>query len=139
MTSPDSYKQIIIRLEASEPPRDLAMRISMRIQHARTIRNRVHIAVHGAVIIGSIVVFVPALQYAGAEASQSGFYEYVSLLASDGSLLISSWKELGISILESAPIMGATISVGALFLLTNSLRRGVRRIAPIRPALAFKN
>ncbi|MEN9912824.1 MAG: hypothetical protein RLY66_232 [Candidatus Parcubacteria bacterium] len=131
----DSYKKIVISLETPRPSRDLADRISTRIVRARIVKNRISVSLHGAVAVGSMVMFVTALQYTSTEASQSGFYDYMSLLVSDGRYLISSWKEVSITILESAPILGAALSVGTLIILTNAVRRGARYIAPTKSSL----
>lgn len=44
---------------------------------------------------------------------QSGFYDFVSLTISDQSIIISLWKELTFSIIQSIPFLGIT------FLLTS--------------------
>lgn len=139
MTTHTDYKKIILRLEISEPSSDLSERICARIDHARIVRDRLHITAHSIIIVSSIALFIPALQYASTEASTSGFYDYLSLIISDGSYLLSSWREITLSILESAPLMGTALSIGTLIIIANSLRRGSRYISPIRPILAFKN
>ncbi|MBP6858247.1 MAG: hypothetical protein KBC33_00230 [Candidatus Pacebacteria bacterium] len=126
----DPYKKILISLEAPRPSVRLVGRIESRIVRARVMRNRARISFHGIVATGSIVMFITALQYTSAEASQSGFYDYASLLISDGKYLISSWKEVSVTMLESAPVMGAALSLGALIVLTNAIRRGARYISP---------
>ena len=131
MTMNDPYKKIVISLETPRPSAGLADRIGTRIVRARIVKNRIKISLHSAIAAGSVVMFVTALQYTSAEASQSGFYDYISLLASDGKYLLSSWKEISVTILESAPIMGATFSLGALIILTNAVRRGARYVAPV--------
>lgn len=132
MTMNDPYKKIVISLKTQHPPAGLANRIGSRIVRARIVRNRIRVSLHGAVAVGSVVMFITALQYTSTEASQSGFYEYISLLISDGKYLASSWKEVSITILESAPIMGAALSLGTLIILTNAIRRGARYVTPAR-------
>ena len=134
MTMNDPYKKILISVAAPHPSAALADRIGARIVRARVVKNRIRISLHGAVAAGSVVMFVTALQYASAEASQSGFFDYVSLLVSDGKYLASSWKEISVTMLESAPIMGAALSLGALIILTNAVRRGARYASPARAA-----
>lgn len=138
MTMNDPYKKIVISLETPRPAAGLAGRIGSRIVRARIVRNRVRISLHGAVAAGSVVMFVTALQYTSAEASQSGFYDYVSLLVSDGKYLVSSWKEISVTILESAPVMGAAFSLGALIVLTNAVRRGARYVSPTHASAAVR-
>lgn len=130
MASPDQYRKIFISINGPHPAANLEGRIKVRIARARTVKNRVHISLHGAVAAGSIALLITAIQYTSAEASHTGFYSYISLLVSDGRYLASSWKELSITILESAPIMGVTLSIGTLAILANALRRGARYVAP---------
>lgn len=138
MSAQDHYKTIFIKLDIACPP-GLASHIESRISHARTLRNRIHLAVHCTVIVGAVVLFVPAIQYASSEASQSGFYQYLSLIISDSAYLAAHWRTALISILESAPVMGVALSIGTLLIFANSVQRGSRYVGVNPRLLAIKS
>jgi len=55
--------------------------------------------------------------------SQSGFGQYVSLVFSDGGVVMSYWKEFLFSLMESMPIMGVVLCLGAIALFVWSLSK----------------
>lgn len=57
------------------------------------------------------------------QVSQSGFYEYASLLSSDGGILAVYWKEFTLLLTESLPLTSITLSLFLLFTLAASLRK----------------
>ena len=72
-----------------------------------------------------MAAFIPALSYCLRELSSSGFYEYLSLTISDGGVTLSYWKDLAIILLESFPVVGIVIVVGALLLFLVTLKKSV--------------
>ncbi len=57
--------------------------------------------------------------------TQSGFYDYMSLVSSDGGALTKYWKEFTFSITESLPTTSIMLSFLLLFIIFISLRRVV--------------
>lgn len=59
--------------------------------------------------------------------AQSGLYDYLSLLSSDGKAIVSHWKEFTLSITESLPLTSITVSLFLLFVILISARRIFRQ------------
>ena len=55
--------------------------------------------------------------------SQTGFYEYMSLLSSDGKYISTYWKEFTLSVTESLPMTNITVSLLLVFILFVSIRK----------------
>ncbi len=58
---------------------------------------------------------------------QTGFYEYMSLLASDGKYIGTYWKEFMLSVTESLPVTNITLSLLLVFVLLFSIRKIILR------------
>ena len=131
-----SYKKLII-LSVSDTavPERIFTTVTTRIQHSRRVQTRIYGSIHGVLIIGAIVAFIPAIKYLNTESVQSGFSTYTSLILSDGGLVLSNWKDFGLSIAESLPIMSTATCLTILLILTNSIRRGVRYMPRIGKAV----
>jgi len=109
-----------------ETPRELLHAILVRIELARRRAAAVRLVARGMVMILSGVLLVPSMSYAINEFYTSGFYEYVSLLFSDGSVALAHWQEISFSLAESLPSLALLIlaSITAIFLW--SLRSAAR-------------
>ncbi len=77
-----------------------------RVAARRILRNRIAKGLYGSFLVAMLLAFIPAFQYAAAGASESGFWDYLSLIVSDGAHLSNSWHALALSLAESAPIAG---------------------------------
>ena len=88
-------------------------------------------------IIGSfsIIGFIPAIKALFTEFTQSGFYEYFSLLFSSGKNLTSYWKELSFSLAESLPVFNIIFLFSLIFIFLLSLRYVLKQI--IKGQLSF--
>jgi len=103
--------------------------VEERVRHARIVRARIGAAVNGTISIVAIVGFVQLIKSVIAQAAQSGFWSYVSLIASDGSHIAVYWKEFAVTIAESAPIMGFAALLAILVVFVYAARRSVRDTA----------
>ena len=93
-------------------------KVMARIAKRRLGQARFWGTLHGLVSLGALIALVPAYQYLAGSASASGFSTYLSLLASDGSVLMHSWQSFGLALVESAPIAGCALVLGILIMLT---------------------
>ena len=119
----ENAKTIFHNLTELEPPQRLLGGIVMRIILERQRHAWVRVMVWTAGTMGALAGLVPAFHYAGQELAQSGFYQYLSLLFSDGGVLLAnSWREFALSLAESLPLMGITFVLAALFVLLGSIR-----------------
>ena len=116
-------EKIFQSIEHIEPPYGLLGSILARISEAQRRNARTRLAFWSAGALVALGALVPVLRYAGQEFSQSGFYDYFSLLFSDGSMLLAnSWKELALSLAESLPLMGVTLVLATFFVLLGLIR-----------------
>lgn len=118
-----------------EPPNGLLTAILTRIELARQHAARLRIASFGTITFVSVVMLIPAVQYAASEFYASGFYEYASLFFNGISQ--GYWREVLCSLTDSLPSLALLILavIGTAFVW--SLRQVNRnmRIAFTRLAL----
>lgn len=106
-----------------ETPHGLYAAVLARIVLARQRQARMKTLWLGISSFVCGLAFVPALGYAGQELYSSGFYAYTSLLFSDGGFVISAWREVGLSLIESLPSVALLLLLGLGVALAWSLRR----------------
>jgi hypothetical protein len=63
----------------------------------------------------SFVLIFPALSYTASQFSQSGFFEYFSIVFSDISLAFSFWEDLLMSLVSTLPMFGILLSFSFVF------------------------
>lgn len=114
------------------PPEGLTQAILWQIEMERRRIARFRFVGMGAVAGLSALAMVPTAQYTMAEFYQSGFYQYSSLLFSDGGSALSYWKELTLILAESAPLLGITLSLALIFVLVGSLQSAFKNMYLIR-------
>lgn len=77
----------------------------------------------------SLAGLVPAFKTLINDFTQSGFYEYSSLIFSDSGLIFSYWKEYMLSLAESLPMISIIFTLSLVFVLFLSLRYLVKQIS----------
>ena len=108
--------------------------VMARIAERRLRRTRMAAALHGGILLAALAAFMPALQYAMTSAARSGFSAYMSLLASDGGSLLGYWREFGLTVIESAPIMAGAMVLGILLVFAYAARKTFIDIGRLRLA-----
>ena len=78
--------------------------------------------------LASLIGLVPAFKELLSDFTQSGFYEYFSLLFSDGGSMLSYWKEFVFSLVESLPTISIIFTLSLLFICFLSLRHLVKQV-----------
>jgi hypothetical protein len=81
--------------------------------------------VYGSIAFVSLGGFIVSLFYLTNTLSVSGVYEYISLLLSDFTI-VSYWKELSYSIVESLPFFEIALSLGILALFLWSILKNIK-------------
>ncbi|MEA2715398.1 MAG: hypothetical protein QOG91_426 [Candidatus Parcubacteria bacterium] len=105
--------------------------VMKKIEQIEIVRLRVRAAVCGALSVLALIALIPVIVDLLGEASRSGFYDFASLIASDGSYVAGHWHAALLSIADSLPV-AAAIFVIALFVIALS---SVRRFIAYRSAL----
>ncbi len=115
-----------------EPGSGLALEIwkSITLYEKRKARRRLWLS--SAFGILSLSAAVPAILLALRDLASSGFYEYFSLAFSSGGAALRHWQELGMSLLESLPVLSVALSLSLLFVFLLSLRQAGKQIMNAR-------
>ncbi|MEI6843173.1 MAG: hypothetical protein WCK48_01530 [bacterium] len=107
-------------------PENLDSLIYTKIGEERKRKAKVHLMYTSFVSVISLGALVPALTYLFHGFSQSGFYEYFSLLISDGGTALSSWKEILLSLVESLPVLEVSAFLALVLVLLATTKYIVR-------------
>ena len=111
-----------------EPKAELADSIWRHIIAREKYFTRVKLYAFSIIGFLSIAGLVPVFKALFTEFTQSGFYEYFSLIFSSGSNVFSYWKELALSLVESLPIMNIIFLFSLVFVLLLSARYLLKQI-----------
>ena len=107
-------------------PEALYRAVHMRISALERRSARVRAALFGFLSIVSLAALVPAVQYAAQQFYVSGFYDYATLMFSDSSLVVTYWREFGLSLMESLPSLALLLLIPIVAMLLWSLKRTVQ-------------
>ena len=116
------FEQLFANLQAPEPTVGLFVRIvaAIRTEQRRLAVRR--IAMCSLVLVGSLVLLVPAWQMVQTGLAESGFVEFFSLMFSDTGLMATSWRNFVMVLLESLPVTGLALFLMAMAGLLTSFR-----------------
>ena len=106
--------QEILKEAKVEPPRGLSDSISVRVREVEHNAWHTRFVTFIATTLVSSVALVVATIRLWSDLAQSGFYQYFSLLLSDGATLSLYWKQLGLSLVESLPLLNLAILLSVL-------------------------
>ena len=106
-----------------KPESRLSGDIWTAIQTKQAKSLKIQSLVYGIIGILSLGGFVFMTFYTKKQFSSSGFFQYVSLIFSDGSLFATYWKEYLLSLADSLPFA----SIGALLFLLFSMLISIKK------------
>ncbi|MFA6430234.1 MAG: hypothetical protein WC229_00460 [Candidatus Paceibacterota bacterium] len=104
-----------------EPKNSLKVSIIKKIKREEFKRSILKIGLSSFVSLGSAVSVVFLLVNIIRDYYRSGLSEYVSLMFSDGSALVSYWQSYVMSLIETLPIFAITLVLISIWVLTVSL------------------
>jgi ABC-type multidrug transport system permease subunit len=122
------YERLFKNINRLEPPEFLLGNILTAIEAKKRKTARIRLALFGTFALASLAALFPAIQYFIAEFSQSGFYQYFSLLFSDWNLAITYWNDFVLSLAEALPVLATAAVLSAIFVFLGSLRLAVKQI-----------
>ncbi len=117
---PDMRKVRMIK--KVEPPAELLDSVMARIQSERLREVKTRFWLSSGIALLSLLLLVPALREFNAEAVQSGFSQFSSLLFSDGGIIGAYSQDFAMALAESLPAFGVSLVSSVIFLLLFSLR-----------------
>ena len=109
-------------IDKVEPPKRLYENILMRIGQEECRRAKVFLFASAPIVLLSTVGIIFSVQYMMQGFYQSSFYSYFSLLLSDPDIVLTYWREFALSLTETIPFMGITLSLIAIVALLVSAR-----------------
>ena len=125
-------------MDKLKPSNELRQKILFSINKEEIRRAKVYFFVSITTALVSVFGLIFSVRYMIQGFYQSSFYSYLSLIFSDPNTLVSYWKELSMSLLETLPILGITISLIATYILLISIRTLVKNTRGIL-LLSFNN
>ena len=111
-----------------EPSTDLAENIWQTIMRRNKRQIQFRLWAFACLGIASLGGLVPVFKMLLGDLTQSGFYEYFSLIFSDGGSIVSYWKELVLSLAESLPVMSIIFALSLVFVFFLSMRFLMKQI-----------
>jgi len=126
------FNHLFGSLEKQEIPPGLYNDIVFKLEKARIKKGRTGLLIQGILSLVSLVAIFPVFLNVVERFSQSGFFQYLSLIFTDGEIVLSNWKIFVSSLLESAPFYEVTILLIAIFVLLESLKFAFRNLKMIQ-------
>ena len=119
-----------------EPNNGLEERVYSKVLKKEKYLTRIKLYLFSFLGLISLVGFIPAIKMLLSDFTQSGFYEYSSLLFSKGALF-SAGKELILSVVESLPTLSILLPLALIFIFIMSLRYAMKQIIRGQLSLSF--
>ncbi len=121
-----------------EPEVDLANQVWSNLLEKDKHLAKLRLVAFCFISIVSLLGLIPAVQMLSSDFTKSGFYEYISLVSSDGSLLLSHWREFLLSIAESLPIPSLLLSLSLIFVFFLSVKYALGQKSRSQLSLSFR-
>ena len=122
MTS-DLYTLFKNDTETQAPKAELLNRVFVQIEKAQAKKIRQQKTIWSIVSSVFFVTVILTGWHAVSSIASSNLSDYLSLIFSDTSSAFLIWKELGISIIDSLPIIGIGLFLASIYLLFWSARK----------------
>jgi len=117
------WEKLFSYYNAPEPPNDLLEKIMKRInQEKRLLTLKRRLFIFSTSLIGSIVLFIPALKGVISGFTQSGFVQYFSLLFSDAEIVLAYWQNYTFSLLETLPVVSLILLLATVIAILELLK-----------------
>jgi hypothetical protein len=114
---------------APEPPAGLFHKIMARIKEEHRLMSiRRRIFVFSSLSIISIVALIPTFNWTHQSFSQSGFFQFFSLIFTDTSVVLAYWKSFVLALTESFPIINTAVFLVVFAIFLSSLKSLAKNI-----------
>ncbi|MEI6396606.1 MAG: hypothetical protein WCO48_00830 [Candidatus Taylorbacteria bacterium] len=109
-----NYKRLLTSATSTKAPGYISVGIEKSIHKAQVQRDIIRGISYAIATCLAVAAFVPAFKSLLDAMIGSGFTSYASVLLTDGGNLIGSWKEIGMVLVESLPMLSLTAVVALL-------------------------
>ena len=129
-----NYHQLFkdFRADAPEPPAELSKKILLRIEVEERRQLRFKAIESGMILAGSISIVAVGYIETAARLSQSGFFQFASLIFSDFSVVASNATDFFFSLSETFPIFSAALLFCGVFFAVWSATRFLNEVSLLR-------
>lgn len=114
--------QKLFGLDQRPAPEKLYKAVLLRIGLEKKRDEKRRFIVAGFSLTASIFAVVPAVLSLANSLAASGFWKFVSLLFSDGSLVLTYWKEFSLTLLESFSVPEMILTLVCVFAIALSVK-----------------
>jgi hypothetical protein len=118
----NSYQRLLAHIDVIDTPHDLQASILRCIEDASRKKAARWLVVDSVMAFVSLASFVVSAYYLLNDFYRTGFYTYLSLFFSDGSFVLSAWKDFLLTLIESVPLTSVTVFLLILFILLLSIK-----------------
>ena len=122
------YEKLFTHLKPAEPPAGLFDKIVLAIEREQQLQRAKWI-VFG--FLGLMITSIGAAPFSwsmlAGQIESSGVLYFLSTVTSDAALFLALWKDAGLAILESLPIIGITIFAINMSLILFTIRLFLHR------------
>lgn len=122
-----TLREIIQNETEIQVPEGLTTRILTQIRIESNKRLHRESFVWGGIFLLSFITFCASLVHTTKIVMASNFGNYFSLIFSDSNLIISIWKQLSLSLIESLPFVEVSLVLISCMILLWSIRNFVRK------------
>lgn len=122
------YEKLFTHLKPAEPPAGLFDRIILAIEREQQLQRTKRIVFS---FLGLTIISIGATPFSwsmlAGQIESSGVLYFLSTVTSDAALFLALWKDAGLAILESLPIIGITIFAINMALILFTIRLFLHR------------
>lgn len=114
------FKKILNRIEREEMPlpNNLVNKIILSVDKKVSHDSKIKALGLSFVSFISFLISIPIISQIITSFTQSGFYNYISIIFSDSDVAFIYWKEILISLIESLPVIGiaSLLAIAVVFI-----------------------
>lgn len=114
------FKKILNKIEREEMPLPINLVNKIILSVDKKVSHDSKIKALGLSFVSfiSFLISIPIISQIITSFTQSGFYNYISIIFSDSDVVFIYWKEILISLIESLPVIGiaSLLAIAVVFI-----------------------
>ncbi|MDD5050690.1 MAG: hypothetical protein PHV93_03035 [Candidatus Pacebacteria bacterium] len=121
-----TYRNLFNNLSEKTPPQGLCLSIIKKVRSIQSRNAKIRFTLSSIVTLVSLGGIFESILKLIESSNQSGFSQYFSLIFSDSTLFFSYWKEFGLSLVESLPLVSLVFLLGIVVVFLWSGARALK-------------
>jgi len=122
------FQTLFNTLKPLAPKKELSLGVLLRIRRYEQRVARIKFVLLSASSFISGIALVPVVSYAVSGFASSGFYEYLSLLYSDGIAVLPYWEEFALTLAEAVPVFEISLVLAVMYALLESIKLAIKNM-----------